>query len=232
MSTESGTVTEGTEGSGSVPARAAMRPEDVPAEWVKAAEDHYSMHGAGLIRNILAGVAPLIHEHALLAFAAELDAKVRREERDPQWSAYAHTATLARERASLLPSDANGSGDGPSAAPRSADRTEALRAAQPPGEFARVELPGYVAWTGWVTEETFAGAGVLVVRDGDGAVQARVSASAFRQVIPLPLPKPGSYDGQLALTAGDDGAGDDCTCQDDYPDGIPDPGCPEHGHPF
>jgi hypothetical protein len=32
----------------------------VPEEWVKAAESHYSMHGAGLIRNIITGVAPLI----------------------------------------------------------------------------------------------------------------------------------------------------------------------------
>jgi hypothetical protein len=74
----------------------------------------------------------------------------------------------------------------------------------PPGEFARVELPGYVAWTGWVAEETFAGAGVLVVRDISGTVQARVSAGAFRQVIPLALPKPGDYDGQLELDAGDE----------------------------
>jgi hypothetical protein len=32
----------------------------IPGEWVDAAEAHYSMHGAGLIRNILAGVEPLI----------------------------------------------------------------------------------------------------------------------------------------------------------------------------
>ena len=32
----------------------------VPDEWVKAAESCYSMHGAGLIRNIISGVAPLI----------------------------------------------------------------------------------------------------------------------------------------------------------------------------
>jgi hypothetical protein len=38
----------------------AVRPEDVPASWIQAAEDNYSMHGQGLLRNILAGVAPLI----------------------------------------------------------------------------------------------------------------------------------------------------------------------------
>jgi hypothetical protein len=38
----------------------AIAPENVPAEWVEAANRHYSMHGAGLIRNIIAGVAPLI----------------------------------------------------------------------------------------------------------------------------------------------------------------------------
>lgn len=32
----------------------------IPGEWVEAAEAHYSMHGAGLIRNILAGAEPLI----------------------------------------------------------------------------------------------------------------------------------------------------------------------------
>jgi hypothetical protein len=39
---------------------ADITPEQVPEEWVRVAHAHYSMHGAGLIRNILAGVAPLI----------------------------------------------------------------------------------------------------------------------------------------------------------------------------
>lgn len=42
----------------------------IPGEWVKAAEARYSMHGAGLIRNILAGVEPLIR-------AAERDRIIR-----------------------------------------------------------------------------------------------------------------------------------------------------------
>lgn len=33
-----------------------VRPEDVPEELVKVANAHYSMHGHGLVRNILAGV--------------------------------------------------------------------------------------------------------------------------------------------------------------------------------
>jgi hypothetical protein len=37
-----------------------VKPEDVPEEWVRAAEAHYSMHGHGLLRNILVGVAPVI----------------------------------------------------------------------------------------------------------------------------------------------------------------------------
>ena len=42
----------------------AITPENVPQEWVEAANAHYSMHGAGLIRNIIAGVAPLIRADA------------------------------------------------------------------------------------------------------------------------------------------------------------------------
>ena len=40
----------------------AMKPEDVPGSWITVAGDNYSMHGHGLLRNILAGVAPLIAE--------------------------------------------------------------------------------------------------------------------------------------------------------------------------
>ena len=32
----------------------------LPEEWVKAAESWYSMHGSGLVRNLLAGAVPLI----------------------------------------------------------------------------------------------------------------------------------------------------------------------------
>jgi hypothetical protein len=94
--------------------------------------------------------------------------------------------------------------------------------AHPPGEWARIELPGYVHWDGWVAEETYAGAGVLVVRDTAGTVRARISATAFRQVIPLPTPGPVA----LAITGGG------CTCgplqsDPESPDERPD--CPVHG---
>lgn len=49
---------------------AAIIPETVPAEWVQAARAHYSMHGAGLTRNIIAAVAPHI---TAAATAAERD---------------------------------------------------------------------------------------------------------------------------------------------------------------
>ena len=49
----------------------AIAPENVPAEWVEAASQHYSMHGAGLIRNIIAGVAPLIAADAIKSATQE-----------------------------------------------------------------------------------------------------------------------------------------------------------------
>lgn len=42
------------------PGDTALTAEEIPDEWVKAAEGGYSMHGAGLLCNILAAVAPLI----------------------------------------------------------------------------------------------------------------------------------------------------------------------------
>jgi len=37
-----------------------MIPEELPAGWVAAAEAAYSMNGAGLVRNMIAAVVPLI----------------------------------------------------------------------------------------------------------------------------------------------------------------------------
>jgi hypothetical protein len=51
-----------------------VQPEDVPASWVQAADDNYSMHGHGLIRNILSGVAPLIAAAERVRILALLDA--------------------------------------------------------------------------------------------------------------------------------------------------------------
>lgn len=85
----------------------------------------------------------------------------------------------------------------------------------PPGQFVRVELPGYRQHTGWVTEETRAGAGVLVIRDWNGAVQAEVFPGAGCQVVHLPTPlKRPEASPQLAIS-GRDFIGDDL---DDYPD--------------
>jgi hypothetical protein len=102
------------------------------------------------------------------------------------------------------------------------ETSEAAEPVTPPGEWARVELPGYVHWDGWVTEETYAGAGVLVVRDIAGTIRARISATAFRQVIPLQPPGPVA----LAITSGG------CICgplqsDPESPDERPD--CPVHG---
>lgn len=59
----------------------------LPVEWVKAAESWYSMHGSGLVRNILAGAVPLIEaplrehidaDHAVMVKLGRLaDAAVR-----------------------------------------------------------------------------------------------------------------------------------------------------------
>lgn len=50
-----------------------IAPEDVPDAWVEVAKRHYSMHGAGLIRNIIVGVAPLIAAAERARLRAEID---------------------------------------------------------------------------------------------------------------------------------------------------------------
>jgi len=72
----------------------------LPAEWVRAAEGWYSMHGAGLVRNLLAGAAPLIAADALERLAARFDEFGEAEFRD--------AARMAREAASQLPGCADG----------------------------------------------------------------------------------------------------------------------------
>lgn len=59
-------------------------PEEIPAEWVEAAKAHYSMHGAGLIRNILAGAAPVIRaaERAKVQQLAALGGDSDRSQRE------------------------------------------------------------------------------------------------------------------------------------------------------
>ena len=47
----------------------------LPDEWVRAAESWYSMHGSGLVRNILAGAVPLIRAAEQERIAAECEAR-------------------------------------------------------------------------------------------------------------------------------------------------------------
>lgn len=51
-----------------------MKPEQVPDELVELAHAHYSMHGHGLVRNILAAVLPMherqVREQVAQAIAA------------------------------------------------------------------------------------------------------------------------------------------------------------------
>ena len=104
--------------------------------------------------------------------------------------------------------DTNADGPVSPGGPRDQARTGPHSATQPPGEYATITLPGYTAWEGWVTEETLAGAGMLVVRDGTGRVLARVHANAWREIIPAEPPRP-EYTARLAIGSGHepDGSG-------------------------
>lgn len=174
------------------------------------------MTETGTVRTSTEERAPLSAREALLALAAEFEREANGHDSALLAQAFMRAAVMASDRARLLPPDANGDRPVSSGEAPGQDRRDAPRAAQPPGEFSRVELPGYVSWVGWVTEETFAGAGVLVVRDASGTVRARVSAGAFRQVIPMPPPPVGEshYDGQLALPAGDEDGAEDAWADD------------------
>jgi hypothetical protein len=70
--------------------------------------------------------------------------------------------------------------------PQSAD--EPAREDLPPGRYVRVEMPGYRTDTGWMTEETRAGIGVLVVRNWDGGTEAEVFPGPGCRVVALPTP--------------------------------------------
>jgi hypothetical protein len=88
--------------------------------------------------------------------------------------------------------------DGEIPAPEPASHAESLL---PPGEFGRVELPGFVHYIGWVTDGTRAGCPVVVISDWDGRKVAEVVPQAMRQFIALPTPlkRP---EPQTALPAG------------------------------
>jgi hypothetical protein len=78
----------------------------------------------------------------------------------------------------------------------------------PPGEYAMIELPGYVDHVGWLTDGTRAGQPVIVVSDRDGKKLAEVSPGAYRRIVPLQVPErpdplPGLPDATMALPAAD-----------------------------
>ena len=52
----------------------------LPEEWVKAAVGWYSMHGSGLVRNILAGAVPLIQAAERERIITELQDQADREQ--------------------------------------------------------------------------------------------------------------------------------------------------------
>ena len=81
--------------------------------------------------------------------------------------------------------------------------------ALPEGEYARVEIMGHDAHTGWVTERDRAGIRVLAVADWDGRVIAEVPGQSLYRFVPLPTPlkrpEPQTRAGQMAaLTRGAD----------------------------
>lgn len=59
---------------------------------------------------------------------------------------------------------------------------------RPDGEYARVEIMGHDAHTGWVTDGNRAGAAVMVIRDWDNRVIAEVPGQSLYRFIPLPTP--------------------------------------------
>jgi hypothetical protein len=73
----------------------------------------------------------------------------------------------------------------------------------PPGQFGRIELPGYRNHTGWITEETRFGVQLAVIRDWDGHEVAAVAVGPLCQVVYLPTPLRRPDPGPLAaLPAG------------------------------
>ena len=89
----------------------------------------------------------------------------------------------------------------------------------PPGEYGRVEMPGWRTHTGWITEETRFGQSCAVVRDRDGSLIAEVYVGPGCRVLPLPVPV--TRAAPLAISGGwDFGADEDGP---ELPDGEDDP---------
>ena len=94
---------------------------------------------------------------------------------------------------------------------------EELRAAQPPGEYAQVQIMGHDERTGWVTDGSLAGSACLDVRDDAGRLIAKVPPHSVYLYLPV-LP-PGALRPRLAIGAGHepDGSGG-FEEEDDYPE--------------
>ena len=91
--------------------------------------------------------------------------------------------------------------------PRGEDRKIAPGAAQPPGEFACVQILGHDARTGWVTDGVLAGAACLDVCDDAGRLIAKIPPHTVYLYEPR-LP-PGALRPRLAIGSGHepDGSG-------------------------
>jgi hypothetical protein len=89
----------------------------------------------------------------------------------------------------------------------------------PPGEFARIELPGRREHTGWITEETRFGVQMAVVRNWDGVVLAEVAMGPGCQKVNLatPLRRPEPARARFALPSSRDPREEDDPygCEDD-----------------
>lgn len=107
-----------------------------------------------------------------------------------------------------------------------------LRAAQPPGEFAQVQIMGHNEKTGWVTDGTLAGSACLDVCDDAGRLIAKVpphSVYLYLPVLPSSALRP-----RLAIGPGEEPEGsiegEYCYC--DPGSDRQDLDCPQHGSPF
>lgn len=104
----------------------------------------------------------------------------------------------------------------------------------PPGEYAMIELPGYVDHVGWLTDGTRCGQPVIIVSNRAGKKLAEVSPGAYRRIVPLQVPqeRPVGHDEPLtALPAAPDLAGHYEGFYDEDRDGEPADAFPGHRGP-
>lgn len=130
------------------------------------------------------------------------------------------------------PAGANGLQDVSSGGQRDGDRRNAPGAAQPPGEYAQVQIMGHNEKIGWVTDGTLAGSACLDIRDDVGRLIAKVPPHSVYLYLPM-LP-PAAFSPRLAIGPGEEPEGsiegEYCYC--DPGSDRTDPDCPQHGSPF